>query len=72
LALQAFTRVLQEPKGEMETAPLAYFHMAQIHQQRGERDQAIEYYQQVLEDSVPQNTLKETLKEARRRLNRLQ
>jgi len=71
LALQAFTRVLKEPKGEMETAPLAYFHMAQIHQQRGERDQAIEYYQQVLEDSVPQNTLKETLKEARRRLNRL-
>ncbi len=72
LALQAFTQVLKEPKGEIETAPLAYFHMAQIHQQRGEEDQAIEYYQQVLEDSVPQNTLKETLKEARRRLNRLQ
>ncbi len=71
LALQAFTQVLKEPKGEMETDPLAYFHMAQIHEQRGERDQAIEYYQQVLEDSVPQNTLKETLKEARRRLNRL-
>ncbi len=71
LALEAFTQVLNEPTGEMETTPLAYFHMAQIHQQRGERDQAIEYYQQVLEDSVPQNTLKETLKEARRSLNRL-
>ncbi len=42
LALQAFTQVLQEPKGEMETAPLAYFHMAQIHEQRGEKDQAID------------------------------
>ena len=71
LALQAFTQVLKEPKGEMETDPLAYFHMAQIHEQRGEKDQAIEYYQQVVKDSVPQNTLKETLKEARRRLNRL-
>jgi tetratricopeptide (TPR) repeat protein len=71
LALQAFTQVLKETKGEMETAPLAYFHMAQIHEQRGEKDQAIEYYQQVLEDSVPQNTMKETLKDARRRLNRL-
>ena len=71
LALQAFTRVLEEPTGEMETGPLAYFHMAQIHELRGARDQAIEYYQQVLEDSVPQNTLKETLKEARRGLNRL-
>ena len=56
----------------METGPLAYFHMAQIHELRGDRDQAIQYYQQVLEDSVPQNTLKETIKEARRRLNRLE
>ena len=71
LALEAFTRVLKEPTGEMETAPLAYFNMAQIHEQRGDRDQAIEAYQQVLEGSVPQNTLKETLKEARRSLNRL-
>ena len=71
LALQAFTRVLEEPTGELETAPLAYFHLAQIHEQRGERDQAIEYYQQVVKDSVSQNTLKETLKEAQRRLNRL-
>jgi len=71
LALQAFTQVLKEPKGEMETAPLAYFHMAQIHERRGEKDQAIEYYQRVLEDSVPQITLKDTLKEARRGLNRL-
>ena len=72
LALQTFTQVLKEPKGEMETDPLAYFHMAEIHEQRGEKDQAIEYYQQVVKDSVPQNTLKDTLKEARRRLNRLQ
>ncbi len=71
LALQAFTRVLQEPTGELETTPLAYFHLAQIHEEKGEKDQAIQYYQQVLENSVPQNTLKETIKEARRRLNRL-
>jgi tetratricopeptide (TPR) repeat protein len=71
LALQAFTQVLKEPKGEMETDPLAYFHMAQIHEQRDEKDQAIEYYQEVVKDSVPQDTLKDTLKEARRRLNRL-
>jgi len=71
LALQAFTQVLKEPKGEMETDYLAYFYMAQIHEQRGEKDQAIEYYQQVVKDSVPQNTLKDTLKKAQRRLNRL-
>jgi len=71
LALQAFTQVLKEPKVEMETDPLAYFHMAQIHEQRGEKEQAIAYYRQVLKDSVPQDTLKDTLKEARRRLNRL-
>ena len=71
LALQAFSRVLEEPTVEMETAPLAYFHLAQIHEGKGEKDQAIQYYQQVLEDSVPQNTLKETIKEARRRLNGL-
>jgi tetratricopeptide (TPR) repeat protein len=70
-ALQAFTQVLKEPKGERETDPLAYFHMAQIHEQRDEKDQAIEYYQQVVKDSVPQNTLKDTLKEARRGLKRL-
>jgi len=71
LALQAFNKVLEESKGEIETEPLAYFHMAQIHDERGDKDQAIEYYRQVLNYSVPEESLKDTMKEARRRLQRL-
>jgi tetratricopeptide (TPR) repeat protein len=71
LALQAFNSVLEEPKGEMETEPLAYFHMAQIHDERGDKDQAREYYQQVLDYGVSGEALKDTMKEARRRLKRL-
>ena len=71
LALQAFNKVLEESKGEIETEPLAYFHMAQIHDERGDKDQAIEYYRQVLNSSVPEESLKDTMKEARRRLQRL-
>ncbi len=71
LALQAFTKVLEESKGEIETEPLAYFHMAQIHDERGDKEQAREYYQQVLKYSVSREVLKDTMKEARRRLQRL-
>ena len=71
LALQAFNKVLEESKGEMETGPLAYFHMAQIHDEQGDKDQAREYYQQVLNYSVSEQVLKDTMKEARRRLKRL-
>jgi len=71
LALQAFNKVLEESKGEIETEPLAYFHMAQIHDEQGDKDQAREYYQQVLNHSVSREVLKDTMKEARRRLQRL-
>lgn len=71
LALQAFNKVLEESKGEIETEPLAYFHMAQIHDEQGDRDQAREYYQQVLDHSLSGEVLKDTMKEARRRLQRL-
>lgn len=71
LALQAFKQVLQESRGEMETEPLAYFHMAQIHDEQGNKDQAIEYYQQVLDYSASEKVLKDTMAEARRRLKRL-
>jgi Tfp pilus assembly protein PilF len=55
----------------METEPLAYFHMAQIHDEQGDKDQAREYYQKVLNYSVSREVLKDTMKEARRRLKRL-
>ena len=71
LALQAFNKALEESKGEIETEPLAYFHMAQIHDERGDKDQAIENYRQVLNYSVSNEVLKDTMKEARRRLQRL-
>ena len=71
LALQAFNKVLEESKGEIETEPLAYFHMAQIYDERGDKDQAIKYYRQVLNYSVSEEPLKDTMKEARRRLRRL-
>ena len=71
LALEAFNRVLEEPTGELETVPLVYFHMAQIHDERGEKAQAIGYYQQVLNHAGPQEGLEDTIKEVRRRLRRL-
>ncbi|MDA2934781.1 tetratricopeptide repeat protein [Acidobacteria bacterium AH-259-D05] len=71
LALQAFNKAVEEPKGELETEPLTYFQMAQIHDERGEKGQAIGYYGQVLNYSGPQDALKVEMKEARRRLPRL-
>jgi len=71
LALQAFNKVLEESKGEIETEPLAYFHMAQIHDEQGDKVQAMEYYRQVLNYSVSKEVLKDTMKEAQRRLQRL-
>ena len=72
LALQAFNSALEEPNGESETKPLVYFHMAQIHDERGEKAQALENYQQVLNHAGSQEGLEDTIKEARRRLRRLQ
>ncbi len=72
LALQAFNKALEEPNGELETKPLVYFHMAQIHDERGEKAQALEYYQQVLNHAGPQERLEDTIQEVRRRLRRLQ
>lgn len=71
LALEAFNRALEEPNGESETKPLVYFHMAQIHDERGEKAQALEYYQQVLNHAGPQEALEDTIKEVRRKLRRL-
>ena len=71
LALQAFNKVLEESKGEIETEPLAYFHMAQIQDEQGDKVQAMEYYRQVLTYSVSKEVLKDTMKEAQRRLQRL-
>ncbi len=71
LALQAFNRALEEPNRESETKPLVYFHMPQIHDERGEKAQALENYQQVLNHAGSQEGLEDTIKEARRRLRRL-
>ncbi|MDA2923189.1 tetratricopeptide repeat protein [Acidobacteria bacterium AH-259-L09] len=70
LALQAFQKVLEEPRGETETEPLAYFHLAQIHDEQGEESQAREYYRQVLNYAGPEEVLKDEIKRARRKVRR--
>lgn len=48
LALAEFQQALKAKKAERETEPLAYFRMAQIHENRGDRAQALECYRRVL------------------------
>lgn len=72
LALEAFQNALHASQGERETAPLSYFHMAQIHDERGEKELAIEYYRQVLDHTQSRGILSDEMKQAGNRLNRLE
>ncbi|HSR52083.1 MAG TPA: tetratricopeptide repeat protein [Acidobacteriota bacterium] len=67
-AMEAFEKAVQEPHTEEETHPLAYFHMAQIHERRGETEQAREKYRQVLRYKGPEDLLEDQLEEARKKI----
>lgn len=49
LALAEFRQALENKKAERETEPLAYFHMAQIYENRVDRTQASDCYRHVLQ-----------------------
>lgn len=49
LALAQFRQALENRKAERETEPLAYFHMAQIYEDRVDRIQASDCYRHVLQ-----------------------
>ncbi|MFQ5741348.1 MAG: tetratricopeptide repeat protein [Acidobacteriota bacterium] len=68
LALKAFERALNTPRGELETEPLSYFHIARIHETRGESELARSAYGRMLLYQGPRGGLTKQLKEARRKL----
>jgi len=47
-ALEAFQRAVASDRGEPETSPLAYFYMAKIHEEQGDRSNAARCYREVL------------------------
>ncbi|HSR66717.1 MAG TPA: tetratricopeptide repeat protein [Acidobacteriota bacterium] len=67
MAMEAFQQAVQEPHTEEETYPLAFFHMARIHDRRGETQQAEEKYRRVLRYQGPDDLLRDELKEARKK-----
>jgi len=72
MALDSFEQALASESGERETGPLSSFYMAEIYDQRGDSEKAIEYYGKVVEYQGPQRVLKKELKKARDRLKKLQ
>jgi tetratricopeptide (TPR) repeat protein len=72
IALESLQKALAEPQGERETAPLSSFLIAKIYDQRGNPSAALEHYRQVLEYGGPQKVLRNELKEARKRIKKLQ
>lgn len=66
-ALEEFEKSVQaRKKVERETEPLAYYSMAQIYEQRGNKGKALECYEKVLE--YQGSELKSEIKQARRKV----
>ena len=68
LARAAFEKAIELPKGESETEPLAYFHLARIHEEQGARDEAMKHYREVLAYTGPRAGLEDEIKIARKKL----
>ena len=67
LALEQFEKSVQtQMKVERETEPLAYYSMAQIYEQRGDKKRALECYRNVLQ--YQGSELNSELKQARRKV----
>ncbi len=68
LARTAFEKAIELPKGELETEPLAYFYLAQINEEQGARDEAVEHYRKVLAYTGPIAGIEDEIKTARKKV----
>ncbi len=68
LALNAFQKALETPQGDRETLPLAYYQMALIHEERGEKSDAQRCYRMVAEYTGPKVMIEEEISRAKKKL----
>ena len=66
-AIASFEQAIVAEQGELETGPLAHYHIARILEKRGERSQARDHYRKVLEYAGPSEAIKDELKQARKK-----
>ena len=71
LSLASLERALTLPQGERETSTLCFYYMAQIHEQRGDLERALEQYQMVLQYKGPRKVLEEEIRTAGKKLRTL-
>ncbi len=69
LALEQFQKALDSSQGDIETKPLIYYNMALIYEERGEKSQARDCYERVLEFSEPNKLIEKEIESARKKLN---
>ncbi len=68
LALNSFQKALESSQSDLETAPLAYYHMALIHEERGENGEAQSCYKKVAEYSGPNVMIEKEIASAKKKL----
>ena len=68
LALEQFQKALDAEQGEAETEPLAYYNMARIYEERGEKELAKDCYQRVADYSGPTVFIEEEIKRAKKKI----
>ncbi|HYK90852.1 MAG TPA: tetratricopeptide repeat protein [Acidobacteriota bacterium] len=69
LALNAFQKALEEPPGDLETRPLAYYQMALIHEERGEKSEAQSCFRKVAEYSGPNIMIEKEIARSKKKLS---
>jgi tetratricopeptide (TPR) repeat protein len=68
LALEQFRKALNSERRDSETEPLAYYHMALIYEERGEKKPAEDCYRYVADYSGPTVLIKDEIKRARKKV----
>jgi tetratricopeptide (TPR) repeat protein len=68
LALEQFQKALDAKRADAETEPLAYYNMARIYEERGEKKLARDCYQRVVDYSGPTVLIEDEIKRARKKV----
>jgi len=68
LALEQFQKALNAERGDAETQPLAYYNMARIYEERGEKKLARDCYQHVVDYSGPTVFVEQEIERAKKKV----
>ena len=68
LAVEAFRKALDRPKGELETEPLTYFFLGQVREKQGLENEAVEYYRQFVSQADSMESLEDQIETVHRKL----